>query len=72
MPLTSPQPTLRRARPQRRQTHPRHVVSAAQARDRRASGAQDLALYRCDCGCAFKAEVSTSVGCPSCGTAQAW
>ena len=30
------------------------------------------ALYRCQCGYAFKAEVATSVGCPHCGTGQAW
>lgn len=72
MQLTTTKSTLRRSRPVRRQPHPRHVVSAHQARDRRASGPQDEALYRCDCGCAFKAEVTTSVGCPHCGTAQAW
>ena len=33
---------------------------------------EDLALYRCECGYAFKAEVTTSVGCPHCGTSQAW
>ncbi|MDP9386222.1 MAG: hypothetical protein M3P50_13545 [Actinomycetota bacterium] len=47
-------------------------MSAAQARARRSGGPQDRALYRCGCGFAFKAEVSTSVGCPHCGTAQAW
>jgi hypothetical protein len=62
----------RRARQQRRPTHDRPVVSAGTARDRRASNPQDQALYRCGCGAAFTAEVSTSVGCPQCGTAQAW
>jgi hypothetical protein len=33
---------------------------------------EDRALYRCECGYAFKAEVTTSVGCPHCGTDQAW
>jgi hypothetical protein len=33
---------------------------------------QDQALYSCACGFVFKAPVSTSVGCPHCGTAQAW
>jgi len=28
--------------------------------------------FPCHCGHAFKAEVSTSVGCPRCGTSQAW
>jgi hypothetical protein len=62
----------RRTGQERRPTRPRQLVSAGTARDRRASNPQDQALYRCDCGCAFTAEVSTSVGCPQCGTAQAW
>jgi hypothetical protein len=32
----------------------------------------DQALYRCECGVSFMAEVTTSVGCPHCGTHQAW
>jgi hypothetical protein len=32
----------------------------------------DVALYNCGCGYAFKAEVTTTVGCPECGTTQAW
>src|SRR3954468_10496166 len=53
-----------------RVTHAR----AASATDlaRRGGGPQDQALYTCSCGCAFTAAVSTSVGCPHCGTAQAW
>jgi hypothetical protein len=39
---------------------------------RRAGGPQDRALYTCGCGYAFTAPVSTSVGCPHCGTGQAW
>jgi hypothetical protein len=39
---------------------------------RRAGGPEDRALYACACGHAFTAAVSTSVGCPRCGTAQAW
>ena len=39
---------------------------------RRAGGPQDRALYACSCGFVFKASVSTSVGCPHCGTRQAW
>jgi hypothetical protein len=42
------------------------------ARARRAGGPADRALYRCGCGHAFTASVSTSVGCPSCGETQAW
>jgi hypothetical protein len=33
---------------------------------------QDSALYTCQCGFVFEAQVSTSVGCPHCGGAQAW
>ena len=39
---------------------------------RRGGESQDRALYQCGCGYAFKAKVSTSVGCPNCGTRQAW
>lgn len=41
-------------------------------RERAAGGPEDVASYRCDCGCLFEASVSTSVGCPRCGTPQAW
>jgi hypothetical protein len=47
-------------------------VATATDSARRAGGPQDRALYTCSCGHAFKAAVSTSVGCPSCGTPQAW
>jgi hypothetical protein len=59
-------------RAKRRSDHVRPVVNAAQARARRSGGPQDQALYSCECGFAFKAAVTTSVGCPHCGTAQAW
>ncbi|HEX8100998.1 MAG TPA: hypothetical protein VF533_00155 [Solirubrobacteraceae bacterium] len=74
MHLSSPTSTRRRERSTRRRQAPltRHVVSAAEARARRSGGPQDQALYSCGCGCAFTAEVSTSVGCPHCGQAQAW
>ena len=39
---------------------------------RRGGGPQDKALYQCCCGTVFTATVSTSVGCPSCGSGQAW
>jgi hypothetical protein len=39
---------------------------------RRGGGPQDTAFYTCGCGYAFTASVSTSVGCPHCGTEQAW
>ena len=39
---------------------------------RRGGGPQDRALYACVCGFVFTAAVTTSVGCPHCGTEQAW
>jgi hypothetical protein len=63
---------VRRPRAKRRSDHIRPAIDAAQARARRSGGPQDQALYACECGFAFKAEVTTSVGCPHCGTAQAW
>jgi len=43
------------------------------SRHRRDAGiSQDRALYSCDCGLVFHAPVSTSVGCPECGSTQAW
>src|SRR3954454_21280453 len=41
-------------------------------RAQRTPAPEDRALYRCQCGYSFKAEVTTSVGCPHCGTNQAW
>jgi hypothetical protein len=41
-------------------------------RERDAGGPEDRALYHCHCGFVFEANVSTSVGCPQCGSAQAW
>jgi hypothetical protein len=69
MQLTAPLPRLaRRHRPHR------HRASVLQllARAKRSGGPEDRALYSCACGYAFKAEVSTSVGCPRCGAGQAW
>ena len=48
------------------------VASPARARNQRANVSQDAALYSCSCGYIFKAAVTTSVGCPHCGTDQAW
>jgi len=42
------------------------------ARRRELGPLQDQALYSCSCGFVFEAPVSTSVGCPHCGSAQAW
>lgn len=33
---------------------------------------QDTATYNCSCGLVFEAEVHATVGCPHCGTRQAW
>jgi hypothetical protein len=73
MQLTAPLPQLRRR--DRRESHSsrtRTAVLQTQARAKRSGGPEDHALYSCGCGFAFKAEVSTSVGCPHCGTSQAW
>ena len=59
---------LRAGRPARA----RAAVLQTLARAKRSGGPEDRALYACACGHAFKAEVSTSVGCPRCGTSQAW
>jgi hypothetical protein len=55
-------------------THDRPTLSilTALSRAKRSGGPEDRALYQCDCGHAFQAEVSTSVPCPECGTSQAW
>ncbi len=44
----------------------------AAQRVREAGGPSDLATYACECGYLFAASVSTTVGCPHCGTPQAW
>jgi predicted Zn-ribbon and HTH transcriptional regulator len=50
----------------------RSTVLQTLARAKRSGGPEDRALYSCHCGYAFKAEVSTAVACPHCGTSQAW
>jgi rubrerythrin len=69
MHLTLPRPTIAR-----RDHKPRHrpTVLQTQARAKRSGGPEDRAMYNCTCGYVFKADVSTSVGCPVCGTSQAW
>jgi hypothetical protein len=66
----TPPATLTTERPASGATRPGTGPATASAR--RAGGPQDRALYSCACGHAFKASVSTSVGCPRCGTRQAW
>ena len=39
---------------------------------RRGAACDDKAFYACACGYAFTASVSTTVGCPHCGSTQAW
>ena len=51
---------------------PPPAVSPARERNQRANLCQDAATYWCGCGYVFLAPVSTSVGCPHCGAAQAW
>ncbi len=55
-----------------RPDQPRISVLQLLARAKRSGGPEDRALYSCMCGYAFKAAVTTSVGCPHCGTEQAW
>ena len=62
----------RRRRPAAAPARQRSAESSAQARAQRAGGSQDRALYSCQCGYAFTAAVTTSVGCPQCGSHQAW
>ena len=51
---------------------PRPAPTAGATRERDAGGPEDHALYHCHCGYVFQASVSTTVGCPNCGGAQAW
>jgi len=62
----------RRAAVARTAPAPRTGTLHSHARAKRSGGPEDRALYHCGCGHAFKASVSTTVGCPSCGQTQAW
>ena len=78
----SSRPIPRHKAPARRRTRAPHapvrppaaivVDLLPTASARRCGGPRDTALYQCACGCHFHAPVSTSVGCPACGGAQAW
>ena len=69
MPLTRPSITV----PRRRGSHrPDDRPAPLRERNQRANRSEDAATYSCSCGYVFKAPVTTSVGCPHCGTAQAW
>jgi hypothetical protein len=50
----------------------RSVMPVSQVRARRGSGIEDRALYSCECGFAWKGEVTASPCCAHCGTPQAW
>jgi len=65
--------THRTGAPARRSAHvePRTVDPEVE-RHQSAGGPEDRAYYRCACGLGFHAEVSSPVGCPRCGSAQAW
>ena len=71
--LTAPT-VLRLDRPRRRSRRRGHAVTpcASTVDAQRCCGSEDTALYACGCGFAFTAEVTTTVGCPHCGTQQAW
>jgi rubrerythrin len=74
MHLARPLPLQRRRSRSRPALHRFTATAAAPNRERnqRANVSQDAALYTCGCGYVFKAAVTTSVGCPHCGTSQAW
>lgn len=72
MHLTRPITLSSRRSRTRRSSHIRIAVASARARNQRANISEDAALYACGCGYVFKAAVTTSVGCPHCGTDQAW
>jgi hypothetical protein len=61
--------SLRRSAPAK---PPRPLAETPPTRERDAGGPEDRALYHCHCGFVFEANVSASVGCPHCGSAQAW
>jgi len=74
MQLTTKTKPFRRS--QRRSKAPaparRSVMPVSQVRARRGSGVEDRALYSCECGFAWKGEVTASPCCAHCGTPQAW
>jgi rubrerythrin len=68
MNMTSPLALPRR----RARKRAKAATTTGRERNKRANVSQDSALYSCSCGYVFKAAVTTSVGCPHCGTDQAW
>jgi hypothetical protein len=67
-------PQRRSQAPARRAPEPRlrPTMTVSQTRARRGSGIEDRALYSCECGFAWKGEVTASPCCAHCGTPQAW
>ncbi len=72
MHLTRPITPLRRRSRRPSGSRRSTAVSPARERNKRANVSEDAALYSCECGYVFKAAVTTDVGCPHCGSAQAW
>ena len=68
MHLTSPLPLSRR----RFRKRSKAARTSGEERKPRDTVTQDSAQYNCSCGYIFKAAVTTDVGCPHCGTDQAW
>ena len=64
--------TPRRHSEPRAAADPRPAMPVSQVRARRGSGPEDRALYSCECGFAWKGEVTASPCCAHCGTPQAW
>ena len=59
MQLTARLPTRRTRDRHAGRSRPRNAVLQTLARAKRSGGPEDRALYSCECGYAFKAEVST-------------
>jgi rubrerythrin len=71
-PLTQNRRSTTTRRPTLLTRRARHAAAGARERNQRANVSQDAATYACACGYVFKAPVTTDVGCPHCGTDQAW
>jgi hypothetical protein len=66
-------PWRRQARGGHTAERPSYSPAPRSPRERRGGGpSEDRALYTCECGYAFEALVTTSVGCPHCERTQAW
>jgi hypothetical protein len=72
MHLSHPLTPLRRRSRRRLGGRRSDAASPGRERNKLANVSEDAALYNCECGYIFKAAVTTSVGCPHCGSAQAW